>query len=70
MLKITRNENQSFQIGENITVTIEEINGKQARISIDAPPEVKILRDDAIKKEKCEPTILAASGGDRISARE
>jgi len=52
MLKITRNENQSFQIGENITITIEEINGKQARISIDAPPEVKILRDDATIKEK------------------
>jgi len=54
MLKITRIENQSFQIGENVTVTIEEINGKQARISIDAPPEIKILRDDAIKKEKRE----------------
>ena len=52
MLKITRNENQSFQIGENITVTIEEINGKKARISIDAPQDVKILRDDAIQKEK------------------
>lgn len=52
MLKITRNENQSIQIGENITITIKEINGKQARISIDAPPEVKVLRDNAIEKEK------------------
>ena len=53
MLIITRTEKQSFQIGENIIVTIEEIKGKQARVSIDAPPEVKILRDDAVKKEKC-----------------
>ncbi len=52
MLKITRNENQSFQIGEDITVTIEKIKGHEAIVSIDAPPEVKILRDDAIKKEK------------------
>jgi len=52
MLKITRNENQSFQIGENIIVTIKEINGKKAMISIDAPPEIKIIRDDAILKEK------------------
>ena len=56
MLKITRNENQSFQIGENITVTIEQIKGKKAIISIDAPPEIKILRDDAIKKEKYGPS--------------
>jgi len=55
MLKIARKESQSFQIGENITVTIEEINGQIARISIDAPPEIKILRDNAIKKEKYEP---------------
>ena len=55
MLKITRNVSQSFQIGENITVTIDAINGKQARISIDAPPEIKIMRDDFIKKEKCVP---------------
>jgi len=52
MLKITRIENQSFQIGEDITVTIKEINGQEVRVSVDAPPETKILRDDAIKKEK------------------
>jgi len=54
MLSIKRKPNQSFQIGEDITVTIEEINGKEAKISIDAPPELKILRNDAIKKEKHE----------------
>ena len=52
MLTISRKLNQSFQIGENITVTIEEIKGKEARISIDAPPETKILRDDAKKNYK------------------
>jgi len=54
MLKITRKPNQSFQIGEDITVTIEKINGQEAEISIDAPLELKILRDDAIKKERAE----------------
>jgi len=52
MLTISRKLNQSFQIGENITVTIKEISGQEARVSIDAPPETKILRDDALKKEK------------------
>jgi len=52
MLTISRKLNQSFQIGENITITIEEIKGKEARISIDAPSETKILRDDGKKKYK------------------
>jgi len=47
MLSITRKPNQSFTIGGNITVTVVEINGQQARISIDAPKEIKIIRDDA-----------------------
>jgi len=41
-----------FQIGENITVAIKEISGQEVRVSIDAPPETKILRDKAIRKEK------------------
>jgi len=52
MLTISRKASQSIQIGEDITVTIKEINGQEARVSIDAPPETKILRDNAIKKEK------------------
>lgn len=52
MLSFTRKSKQPFQIGENITVTIEEIKGQSARVSVDAPREIKVLRDDAIKKEK------------------
>lgn len=52
MLTISRKRNQSFQIGEDITITIEEIKGKEARISIDAPSETKILRSDAKKNYK------------------
>jgi len=63
MLTIARKEKQSFTIGEDITVIVQSINGKEAKISIIAPSELKVLRDDAIKKEKCEPTRLAASGG-------
>ena len=46
MLVITRREGEAFQIGPEVWVKICRIKGNQARIAIDAPRDVKILRDD------------------------
>lgn len=51
-LVITRNEMQSFTIGDDIRITIVQIRGKQARVSIEAPKGLVILRDDAKKITK------------------
>lgn len=48
-LMLTRQEGQSIQIGENVTVTIEAIKGSKVSVSIVAPVEVRVMRDDAIK---------------------
>jgi len=50
-LVITRNEMQSFTIGDDIKITIVQIRGKQARVSIEAPRELVIQRDDMINKQ-------------------
>ena len=52
MLILTRKEGQSIKIGDNIVITIGAFGRDQVKIAIEAPRDVPILRDDAIRKEK------------------
>jgi carbon storage regulator len=45
-LILTRRPGESFTIGADIEVTIESIKGNQARVSIHAPKNMKILRSE------------------------
>lgn len=47
MLIISRKPGESFLIGQDIVVTVLEIDGK-VRIGIDAPPDVTILRKEIL----------------------
>ena len=46
MLILTRKQGESFFLGDNIEISISEINGDRVRIAIDAPKDVKILRNE------------------------
>lgn len=50
MLILSRNKEQEFKIGDNITVKILEVNGKQVKIGIEAPKEINIVRTELIKR--------------------
>ena len=52
MLVFTRNEGQSFLIGDHIEVHISGITNKQVKVSINAPKQVKILRSELIAAVK------------------
>ena len=52
MLVITRNEGQSFLIGDHIEVHISGITHKHVKVSINAPKQVKILRSELIATGK------------------
>ena len=43
-LMLTRRCGESIVIGDDISITITEVNGKQVRLQIVAPPEVKVDR--------------------------
>ncbi len=47
-LVIERKPGESFSIGEDITVQIDRMNGKNIRISVFAPKTAVITRDDII----------------------
>jgi len=46
MLVLTRKENESLVIGDNIKITILSVKGGQARIGIEAPSEILIYREE------------------------
>ena len=39
-------------IGNDIKITVTAINGNQVRIGIDAPKEVKVLREELVGRDK------------------
>lgn len=51
MLVLTRHAGESIIIGDNIVITVISTNGRHARIGIDAPANVHILRDNAKNKQ-------------------
>ncbi|MCB0325302.1 MAG: carbon storage regulator CsrA [Bdellovibrionales bacterium] len=46
MLVLTRKPGQSVYIGDEIKITLHGIRGNQVRIGIEAPPSVKIYREE------------------------
>ena len=50
MLILTRKEQESIIINNNITIKILKMDRGQVKIGIDAPPEILILRDELVEK--------------------
>lgn len=46
MLVVTRNVNEKVIIDDNITITVTRIKDGRVRLGFEAPPGVKILREE------------------------
>ena len=46
MLILTRKAGETILIGENISITVVEIRGRQVRLGIDAPADILVLREE------------------------
>ncbi len=46
MLSLARKTGQKIRIGENVVLVIREIRGRQVKIGIEAPPHVRVLREE------------------------
>ena len=48
MLSLTRKEGQSLHVGEDVVITIERVEGKKVKVSIQAPSSIKVLRSELV----------------------
>ena len=67
MLILTRKTGQGFLVGDNIEITITEISGDKVRVGINAPKDVKILRNEL--RETMEQNRQATAPADGASLR-
>lgn len=50
MLILSRKESESIVIDGNIVVRVEAVTGNRVKLSIEAPKEVKVIRDELRRK--------------------
>jgi carbon storage regulator len=46
MLVLSRKERQRIRLGDDITVTIVRLTRDQVRLGIEAPKDIRVLRDE------------------------
>lgn len=51
MLVLSRKAKQSVQLGEEVRVVVLSVRGSTVRLGIEAPSSVRVVRDDAKRKE-------------------
>ena len=59
MLVLTRKLGESIVIGNNVRVTILEMQGKQIRLGIEAPSEVPVHRGEVYERIENENRLAA-----------
>jgi carbon storage regulator len=69
MLILTRKIKETIVIGSNIRVTVIAIRGREARVAIDAPREIPILRDELPQRTDLalEPNALGSRSSRGLS---
>ena len=60
MLVLTRRLGESINNGDNIKITVVDIDGKQVKVGIEAPRDISIFREEVYERIKQE--NIRASG--------
>ena len=68
MLVITRKPSESFDIGDNIRVSILDVYGDKVKIGIEAPKDVKIFRSEVYETIRSNILATSAITPDKLSA--
>jgi len=61
MLVLSRKQNERIRVGDSVVVTIVRVSGDKVRIGIEAPPDVRVLRDEL---RPCDTLQVEAVDGD------
>ena len=67
MLLLTRKLGENIRIGDDVKITIVEVKGNHVKLGIDAPPSVKVHREEIYERIQQEnrraQSLLGGSGG-------
>ena len=63
MLIITRRVEEAIQIGDDVTVQVSRIKGNQVALAIDAPEDVKVLREELAPHPEDDESATAVESG-------
>ncbi|MFP4316538.1 MAG: carbon storage regulator CsrA [Desulfovibrionales bacterium] len=50
MLVLTRRPGESIQLGDDITITVLSVKGKQIKLGIDVPEKLPVYREEVFRK--------------------
>lgn len=67
MLVLTRKISESIKLGDEITLTVIEINPTHVKLGIEAPPSMKIYRKELYEKIKLENILASALSMDEFT---
>ena len=63
MLSLARRPGQKIRIGEDIVLVVREIRGRQVKVGIEAPPHVRVLREEIYEELVAANKKAAEAGG-------
>ena len=64
MLILSRRTDESIVIGDEVTITILSVKGKQVRVGITAPPDVSVHREEIYERIQSGEQIVNSSEDD------
>lgn len=67
MLILSRRTDESIVIGDEVTITILSVKGKQVRIGISAPPDVSVHREEIYQRIQAGDAPAAVAEDDGAS---
>lgn len=62
MLLLTRKLGENIRIGDDVKITIVEVKGNHVKLGIDAPPSVKVHREEIYERIQAENRRNQAQG--------
>jgi carbon storage regulator len=61
MLVLSRRENERIRLGDSIVVTVVKLAGDRVRLGIEAPADMRVLREELERRQTEPPLPLPAS---------
>lgn len=70
LLILSRRTSESIIVGDEVTITVLSVKGKQVRLGIDAPPHISVHREEIYDRIKAEVSDSGAPEDETVADSE